>query len=69
LSASNGQTKEATTNEGTATKALDNLVRIDEEHFRDHPGKIVRGGVEETLNALMDAEAEKRRDRPRRVFC
>jgi putative transposase len=37
--------------------ALGNVIRIDEERIRDHLGKIVRGSVEETLNALLEAEA------------
>ena len=30
---------------------LGNVIRIDDERIRDHLGKIVRGSVEETLNA------------------
>jgi putative transposase len=45
--------------EDTETKGLSNVVRIDEEQIRDHLGKIVRGSVEETLNALLDAEADR----------
>jgi transposase-like protein len=45
--------------EDTGTRALSNVVRIDEEQIRDHLGKIVRGSVEETLNALLDAEADR----------
>ncbi len=40
-------------------KVLSNVVRIDEEQIRDHLGKIVRSSVEETLNALLDAEADR----------
>jgi transposase-like protein len=36
-----------------------NVVRIDEERIRDHLGRIVRGTVEDTLNALLDAEADR----------
>ena len=35
---------------------LGNVIRIDDERIRDHLGNIVRGSVEETLNALLDAE-------------
>ena len=35
------------------TKSLSNIVRIDDERIQDHFGKIVRGSVEETLNALL----------------
>jgi hypothetical protein len=38
---------------------LSNLIRIDDERIQDHLGKIVRGSVEETLNALLDAEADR----------
>ncbi len=38
---------------------LGNVIRIDDERIRDHLGKIVRGSVEETLNALLDAEADR----------
>lgn len=36
-----------------------NIVTIDETQIRDHLGKIVRGTVEETLNSLLDAEADR----------
>ena len=42
-----------------STKALSNVSRIDDERIQDHLGKIVRGSVEETLNALLDAEADR----------
>ncbi|MBK8906683.1 MAG: IS256 family transposase [Rhodospirillales bacterium] len=45
--------------EDTETKSLSNVVRIDEEQTREYLGKIVRGSVEETLNALLDAEADR----------
>ena len=41
------------------TKALSNVIRIDDERIQDHLGKIVRGSVEESLNALLDAEADR----------
>lgn len=41
------------------TSALDNVIRIDDERIQDHLGKIVRGSVEDTLNALLDAEADR----------
>jgi putative transposase len=34
---------------------LSNVIRIDEERVRDHLGWIVRGTVEETLNAMPEA--------------
>ena len=38
---------------------LGNVIRIDDERIRDHLGAIVRGSVEETLNALLEAEADR----------
>jgi putative transposase len=38
---------------------LGNVIRIDDERIRDHLGKIVRGSVEETLNAMLEAEADR----------
>ena len=38
---------------------LGNVIRIDDERVRDHLGRIVRGTVEETLNAMLDAEADQ----------
>ncbi len=42
-----------------STKSLSNVIRIDDKEIRDHLGKIVRGSVEDTLNALLDAEADR----------
>ncbi len=41
------------------TKGLSNVIRIDDERIQDHLGKIVRGLVEDTLNSLLEAEAER----------
>ena len=38
---------------------LSNIIHIDDARIQDHLGKIVRGSVEETLNALLDAEADR----------
>jgi len=35
------------------------VIRIDEARIRDHLGEMVRGTVEETLNALLDAEVDR----------
>ncbi len=42
-----------------STRGLSNIIHIDDERIQDHLGKIVRGSVEETLNALLDAEADR----------
>ncbi len=41
------------------TPKLKNVIEIDEARIRDHLGELVRGSVEETLNALLDAEADR----------
>jgi putative transposase len=38
---------------------LGNVIRIDDERVREHLGHVVRGTVEETLNALLEAEADR----------
>ena len=43
-------------NEG---KPMGQVIKIDEARIRDHLGEMVRGSVEETLNALLDAEADE----------
>lgn len=35
------------------------IIRIEQEQLRRHLDKVVRGTVEETLNALLDAEADR----------
>jgi transposase-like protein len=45
--------------EKDSTKALSKVIRIDESEIRGHLDKMVRGTVEETLNALLDAEADE----------
>jgi putative transposase len=41
------------------TPSLGNVVRIDDQRIEEHLGRIVRGTVEETLNGLLDAEADR----------
>ena len=38
---------------------MDQVIKIDEARIRDQLGEMVRGAVEETLNALLDAEADE----------
>ena len=40
-------------------KPMGQVIQIDEARIRDHLGEMVRGTVEETLNAMLDAEAER----------
>jgi hypothetical protein len=51
--------------EDKATAAPGNVVRIDEERIQGHLGRIVRGTVEDTPNALLDAEAGRLRNAKR----
>ena len=38
---------------------LNNVITIDDERIKNHLDRVVRGRVEETLNALLDAEADR----------
>src|SRR6266508_906893 len=38
---------------------LNNIITIDDERIKSHLDRVVRGTVEETLNALLDAEADR----------
>ena len=40
------------------SKKLGKVVSIDDAKIHDHLGELVRGTVEETLNAMLDAEAD-----------
>jgi putative transposase len=42
-----------------STKPLNKVIRIDESEIRGHLDEMVRGTVEETLNAMLDAEADE----------
>src|SRR5210317_1417945 len=39
-------------------KTLNKVVHIDENRIQDHLGELVRSSVEETLNSMLDAEAD-----------
>ncbi len=43
-------------NEG---RPMGQVIKIDEARIRDHLGEMVRGTVEETLNAMLDTEADE----------
>jgi transposase-like protein len=45
--------------EKDTTKTLDKVIRVDESEIRGHLDQLVRGTVEETLNALLDEEADE----------
>jgi putative transposase len=38
---------------------MGNVIKIDEARIKDHLGNVVRSTVEETLNGLLDAEADR----------
>src|SRR6478672_3232528 len=40
-------------------KPMGQVIQIDEARIRDHLGEMVRGTVEETVNAMLDAEADQ----------
>src|ERR671912_901166 len=40
-------------------KPMGQIIQIDEARIRDHLGEMVRGTVEEALNAMLDAEADR----------
>jgi putative transposase len=42
-----------------STPTLGKVIKIDEARIQDHLGTIVRSTVEETLNGLLDAEADR----------
>ena len=44
---------------GEARPPLGPVVKIDEGRIREHLDEVVRSTVEETLNALLDAEADQ----------
>ncbi len=51
-------TMEAVTGTESGSKALGAVVQIDDGRIRAHLDEVVRATVEETLNALLDAEAD-----------
>jgi len=43
----------------SVSKNMGKVIQIDESQIRKHLGEFVRGSVEETLNQLLDAEADQ----------
>ena len=56
----NFNTTEETTTMSKDTRTLDKVVQIDDARIQDHLGELVRGTIEETLNAMLDAETGTR---------
>ena len=44
---------------GQEVTKLDQVIQIDEGKIQAHLGEVVRSTVEETLNAMLDAEADR----------
>ncbi len=42
-----------------AEKNLSHIIKIDEGQIQQHLGEMVRSTVEETLNAMLDVEADQ----------
>ena len=40
-------------------KSLNSVIKIDQAQIRSHLHEVVRGTVEETLNAMLDAQADQ----------
>ena len=45
--------------QGYSTVKRGKIIQIDEEQVKDHLGEIIRGTVQETLNPLLNEEADK----------
>ena len=45
-------------NDDIGTKSRGKLSDIDKTQIQDHLGELVRGSVEQTLNAILDADAD-----------
>ena len=43
----------------TTASPLGNVITIDDKRIKSHLDLVVRGSVEETLNTLLDAEADR----------
>ena len=43
----------------TKNRTLENLFKINEGEIRNHLSEIVKGTVEDTLNAYLDSEADQ----------
>ncbi len=45
--------------EDRETKPMGQVIQIEEARIKDHLGEMVRGTMEEALNAILDAEANR----------
>lgn len=46
-------------NDKQKSEDMGQVIQIDEARIKDHLGEMVRGTVEEALNAMLDAEADR----------
>jgi hypothetical protein len=53
----------------TTPSPLGNVITIDDERVKNHLDRVVRGSVEETLNAPLDAEVDQIRGRQPLPIC
>ena len=51
----------------TTPSPLGDVITIDDERIKNHLDRVARGSVEETLNALLDAEADRLCNAQRRL--
>src|SRR5262249_29215170 len=51
--------RRTTMSEADSTSTFGKVIQIDEGKIREHLSEIVRGSVEETLNGLLDVEADR----------
>ena len=58
LELGNFNTTEEATTMSKDTRTMGKIVQLDETRIQDHLGELVCGTVEETLNAMLDAEAD-----------
>ena len=58
------QTKEDHHGRGYSGRSLKDAIRVDAAELRGHVDEVVRSSVEETLNALLEAEADSDLRRP-----
>jgi putative transposase len=50
---------DSVSNESVQAESVAGVIRVDEAKIRGHLDEVVRGTVEQTLNALLDAEADR----------
>jgi hypothetical protein len=54
-----GNTNGDMSKDGLKIRGLDKAFQVDSQQVQDHLGQVVKQSVEETINALLDAEADQ----------